>query len=733
MPDYLVTTWRGLEPQLIKELNTWGITDCREKPGEVFFSTQEDIAYRLLMYLRTGRRLFHIVHRFRWTQADQLYKQAQEVDWSLHMSTRTQFRCDALLFQAAIPNTQFAAQRFKDAVVDQFLEEQQTRPSVDRKNPDLRLVLLARNEQASLGIDLGHGALRRLDHWNHTLPQKQQWEAAAAVLFAHRRAHTKPTDVVEASGGSTDSVEASGMSTDLVEASDVSTTGVVEAPNSPADLVEAPDTSTGSTEVFHTSTDSIETSDANPIFSGSTLRFQLQEGWFLPAEAVMQEAHIAPGLLRQPRACTGWLGFSKTLWAEVCAEAEAQRQQSHPCSKIGVALRSVKAIDAFESLMRFLETPHQIQVTRASWHLNNTAPGQWLVETPVFEPNQLCAAVNHYARIGMNLRRAPQGTSLTLLSTQPHFAHRIGRAERRHKLFWAHQPQTMLVFDAAASAAVESTLAPGAVESTLASSAVESTFVPSAVEPTLVPNFAERIPASASNESTSLPESAEATSAPMLTEQEQLPYQDTLWQDLEGATMFANRCLKKQRKLASWKAKNKITCYRLYDADLPEYNVAVDVYEDIETAIVQEYKAPKTIEQRKSEQRLHEILLVLPDVLSLPPESIVFRQREPQKGKQQYQKHEPSTPQKQRNKYDAKQPNKRDAKRDRQDASRSRQEPDRQEQEVRENRLFFLINVDDYLDTGLFLDHRTVREWIRDESEGKDFLNLFCYTGSASV
>ncbi|MTI15410.1 bifunctional 23S rRNA (guanine(2069)-N(7))-methyltransferase RlmK/23S rRNA (guanine(2445)-N(2))-methyltransferase RlmL [Sansalvadorimonas verongulae] len=165
----------------------------------------------------------------------------------------------------------------------------------------------------------------------------------------------------------------------------------------------------------------------------------------------------------------------------------------------------------------------------------------------------------------------------------------------------------------------------------------------------------------------------------------------------KGAEMFANRLRKNLKPLQKWARKQDIECYRVYDADMPEYAVAIDLYRD--KVLVQEYKAPASVDEQKAEERLHDILQAIPTVLPVKPEQIALKQRRRQSGKNQY-----------------------------------RRMGDQQERfEVTEGGCRFLVNLKDYLDTGLFLDHRPMRLRIQKEAKGKRFLNLFCYTGAATV
>ncbi len=167
-----------------------------------------------------------------------------------------------------------------------------------------------------------------------------------------------------------------------------------------------------------------------------------------------------------------------------------------------------------------------------------------------------------------------------------------------------------------------------------------------------------------------------------------------------GAKMFANRLRKNLKQLKRWAQKADIGCYRLYDADMPEYAFAIDRYRaEQDWLYVQEYAAPAEIELDAVRRRRGEALATLPDVTGVPAERIRVRVRRKTKRGEQYVKVD-----EQANFH-----------------------------VVRENGLAFRVNFDDYLDTGLFLDHRLTRQRLRDAAAGKRFLNLFAYTGTATV
>ncbi|NOQ65344.1 MAG: bifunctional 23S rRNA (guanine(2069)-N(7))-methyltransferase RlmK/23S rRNA (guanine(2445)-N(2))-methyltransferase RlmL [Methyloprofundus sp.] len=170
--------------------------------------------------------------------------------------------------------------------------------------------------------------------------------------------------------------------------------------------------------------------------------------------------------------------------------------------------------------------------------------------------------------------------------------------------------------------------------------------------------------------------------------------------DSPRAEMFANRLKKNIKKISKWLKRQDIKCYRIYDADLPEYAIAVDVYQGDQTWVnVQEYQAPKTVSQEKANERLSAALVEIAEVFKIPEEQVFLKIRSRQRGMDQYEK----------------------------------QGNQGEFEIIEEQGARFYINFVDYLDTGLFLDHRPMRLKIQQIAQGKHFLNLFAYTGTATV
>lgn len=165
----------------------------------------------------------------------------------------------------------------------------------------------------------------------------------------------------------------------------------------------------------------------------------------------------------------------------------------------------------------------------------------------------------------------------------------------------------------------------------------------------------------------------------------------------EPESEFGNRLRKNLKKMLKWAEKNEISCFRIYDRDLPDYNMSIDFFS--KWVHIHEYAPPKTIDPQVAAARMVTATKCIRDILGVRSNRIFIKARERQKGRKQYEK----------------------------------KGSDGKMYEVREGGCSFLVNFTDYLDTGLFLDHRPIRDKIHREAKGKRFLNLYGYTGTATV
>jgi 23S rRNA (cytosine1962-C5)-methyltransferase len=163
-------------------------------------------------------------------------------------------------------------------------------------------------------------------------------------------------------------------------------------------------------------------------------------------------------------------------------------------------------------------------------------------------------------------------------------------------------------------------------------------------------------------------------------------------------TMFQNRLAKVYKHLSKQAKRQGISCYRIYDKDLPEFPLIIDIYQD--TVYLNEYRAQHKLTEEEHQQWLQQSMAIIASVLQIPAHKIFLKERKRKEDRQdQYQK----------------------------------TGAEQQFMTVTESGLNFLVNLTDYLDTGLFLDHRITRQMLQKECAGKKVLNLFCYTASFSV
>jgi len=363
-------------------------------------------------------------------------------------------------------------------------------------------------------------------------------------------------------------------------------------------------------------------------------------------EAALIAGDIAPGLMREYFGFLRWKKHDAALWLRVGQEADQRR------AKGKLATGVLRGYDQDANAIRAaLEN-----VTRAG-----------LKGIVHIERRELSMLVSEHAQPGLVVTNPPYGERIGDQDALPELYALIGKALREQFLGWR-----AVVFTG--NPPVARAIGIHAKRShTLFNGTIECRLLRFEIQP----------------EHFDLPE-LRPSRDDKLAEARQRP----------GAQMFANRLRKNAKKMSDWARKEKIECYRAYDADMPEYSFAIDVYgTEAKCVYVQEYEAPETIERSAASGRRLEALSVIPEVFDLSPDRIYVRMRRQQKGASQYEK----------------------------------VDHEHEFQVVQEGPYKFLVNFTDYLDTGLFLDHRLTRKRIGEMAKGKRFLNLFAYTGSASV
>ncbi|MCZ6577875.1 MAG: bifunctional 23S rRNA (guanine(2069)-N(7))-methyltransferase RlmK/23S rRNA (guanine(2445)-N(2))-methyltransferase RlmL [Gammaproteobacteria bacterium] len=537
-----------------------------------------ECAYRLCLYSRLSNRVFCELKQFKVEHEEQLYQAIQALDWSEHLSASHSFAVSATLSRSNMDHSHYASLKVKDAIVDQFRERVNSRPSVEKQRPDIHIHLNIHRNQASLSLDLSGESLHRRGYRSqHSgAPLK---EHLAASIIAHagwtRKAATTHRFI-------------------------------------------------------------------DPMCGSGTFAI----------EAAMIAANIAPGLDRNYFGFLKWLQHDVELWQQCLQEAESQVDSSAKLlilandydSKAIAIARANAARAGVEELIQF---SHQdianLQIEA------NQRPAVIVCNPPYGERLQSEQGLaSLYSEMGNSLRQfAP--ASVHIISANPDLLHRL-RLKRVSK----------------------KAIKNGPIDCVLASLEIELETTP-------------RKPAS---------ETRLAESGPGKIRDAQR----------ESVTPLINRLQKNARHLRRWARRNEVSCYRLYDADLPEFSFALDVYQsEISPSLywyhMQEYQAPRTIEADKAESRIELARRAVKQVFELDDSLLYCKTRRRQRGKRQHQK----------------------------------QDSQGELFQIREGQASLLVNLSDYLDSGLFLDHRIIRQQVFDRAKGKTLLNLFCYTGSVGV
>lgn len=576
--QWFATCPKGMEGLLAAELLALGAQQARETVAGVYFEGALVTGYRACLWSRLANRILLPLTRFPGQDADALYQGLQQVDWAAIMRPEQTFSIDFSGESTAIRNTQFGAQRSKDAIVDWFQQRVGRRPSVERRDPDLRFNVRLTRQGIMLALDMAGGSLHQRGYRLQAGAAPLKENLAAAILL---RADWPG---MAARGGA---------------------------------LID-------------------------PMCGAGTLLL----------EGAMMAADIAPGLRRRHYGFERWQGHNAAQWQALVSDARGRAEHG-----LRATLPEIRGYDADPQVVRRA----QENIARAGLEAvvrvsckslaelkkptHKPLPQGLLVCNPPYGERlgEKASLQYLYRQLGETMLREFPGWQAAVFTADNELGRATGlRSHKQYKLWNGALASAVLLFDLGDNRLSDQP--PGPAAATAAA--------------------------------------AEPATAPALT---------------PGAEMFGNRLRKNRRRLANWVKREGIDCYRVYDADMPEYAVAVDIYG--EQVHVAEYQAPRDVDPEAAAQRLAEVKAALPQALAVAPDAVVYKTRQRQRGDEQYRKQADSG----------------------------------EMLTVREGRARLLVNLRDYLDTGLFLDHRPLRLRLAREAAGKDFLNLFCYTGSATV
>ncbi|MBU2887006.1 bifunctional 23S rRNA (guanine(2069)-N(7))-methyltransferase RlmK/23S rRNA (guanine(2445)-N(2))-methyltransferase RlmL [Gilvimarinus agarilyticus] len=391
-------------------------------------------------------------------------------------------------------------------------------------------------------------------------------------------------------------------------------------------------------------------------------------GTFL-IEAAMIAADIAPGLGRAHFAFERWLGHDASAWQTLQEDAKARRM-------VGLAREDLPEIRGYDANLKVIRAAEQnivraglddwLRVTRKELRElkrpthSELTRGLILTNPPYGERlGEVESMKILYAHLGERLRAEFTGWRAGIFTGNPELGKNLGmRSNRKYKLFNGAIASELLLFD----------INP------------EQFYKETSHEPAVsvaVDNLAP-VP----------------SSKPELS---------------NGAQMLVNRISKNHKALKRFFKRTGTNAYRLYDADMPEYACAIDVYQGqshqtgapLRLVHVQEYQAPKTVDEARAAERFAEIQAAVPVALEVDESQVSYKQRRRNRGLEQYEKQS--------------------------------ERIDGESLVLTEGQAKLLVNPWPYLDTGVFLDHRPVRLKIAEQAKNKRFLNLFCYTASASI
>ncbi|RUR33840.1 bifunctional 23S rRNA (guanine(2069)-N(7))-methyltransferase RlmK/23S rRNA (guanine(2445)-N(2))-methyltransferase RlmL [Vreelandella nanhaiensis] len=367
-------------------------------------------------------------------------------------------------------------------------------------------------------------------------------------------------------------------------------------------------------------------------------------------EAALMAADQAPNLDRERFGFKGWSGHDEAIWLELRREAQARasigrkrcKNQLLGFDQSPAALSAAKT-NAMRAGIPALITLHGQSLGQLTRPETLTETNGLLITNPPYGERlgELPELVRLYSQLGEKAKALFPGWTLALFTGNPDLGHRLGlRAHKQYALKNGALDAKLLLMDIGVQNATPEK--------------------------------------QADTQDAGAPQKASSNVS-------------------ENAQMFANRLAKNQKRLKKWLKQSGESCYRVYDADMPEFALAVDRYGD--RVHVQEYAAPSSVNPAQAQKRLFDALEVLPEALGVDASKVYIKRRERQVGSAQYQKREASG----------------------------------ERFEVREGEARLWVNLRDYLDTGLFLDHRPVRRMLGEMARGKRFLNLFCYTATATV
>ncbi len=641
---------KGLEYLLRDELIALGAKDAHEALAGVKFSGDFQFAMRACLNSRLASRILVVLARFAAPDADALYDAAKNLPWHEWLGPKNSFIVDVSGSAPGIAHTGFAALRVKDAIVDQHRDHSIERPNVDAENPAVRVRIYLHPREAAIMWDLCGQPLHERG-WRSAQGEAPIKENLAAAMLIRakwpERAARGEAFIDPMCGAGTILMEAVAIAANVAPGSKRAQAGGFGYYAHPSYTRQAEEielnaaTAAGITGLKNLST--------NALFFG------------FDADATL----IA--MAKRNLAAAGFSGFVRL------SVGDAANLKRPPYVEAGLVLGNPPYGERMGTARGLVPVYRAVGAMLAR---EFAGFGAALISSDL----ELLTAVNLPILKRYALKNGALDCTLALFDTS--------RGQRvLPELGQTNQQQS--------SAEVETPSRPKkpALEQldlppSLRQIARPETPVPAAID-AIAPD--EGSPNKNSPNKNSPDENWPALIPPLLIPQAGPNLSP-------GAQMVRNRIEKNLRRLKNYLTDHHVSCFRAYDADLPEYSAAVDVYEG--RLHIQEYLAPADIPEDVAAGRLRELVAGAQAAFGLGREFVYLKTRRREKGGGKYRR------------------------------ERSRTD---EYFEVTESTNRFWVNLDDYLDSGLFLDSRSLRQRIAKSARGKRFLNLFCYTASATV
>lgn len=693
--EFYASCPEGFETALADELRGMGLRQVRPLKGRVAFAGSPADAERACLWSRLASRIFVVLGRFACADAEDLYEATRSIAWERILRAGATIAVTARGTNDKLRNSHFAALRVKDALCDRMLEVEGRRPNVDTDDPDARISLTLRGNRASIQLDLsGDPLFKRLPreatrtHAAHVLRPdyaalacaQGNWQEICSAALTNTKDAMGDEDTAASANGS---VPADGSAL-------AGSTAERPAPTLPV-LIDA-------------------------CCAGG--------GVVLEAASIL--ADRAPGLERRNWGFQSWSEHDAATWRELLNEADRRAELAKgrvarivatdpsgdavACARrilkaAGLADRVIFAQPDLDKISRKLMIPACCGGEPRGFVFLDTT------ETAISKMSRVLdlATSLHAGACGADPVRAMLSTMPTVALTRDDLLIRtLGEPARSLRVMPNNEEAELAVFSAAngAISAGEGNVA--AEDSMPAEDAVKSSVAPS--------------PA------TTLIDLGDGKPCPVL---------------IPESEQFARRLRKVAKLRRKWAQREGVTCYRVYDADLPDYSAAIDLYEGSATTpgrwlVIAEYAAPREVDPALAEARLLDILTLAPRILQVDPDNVFAKARIRSRGGSQYGKQAGGTsPSGQHGKGGKPRGGRGGSASNRPSQGAGSGTPSdirtRRLPLIEEGGLTFAVNFNDYLDTGIFLDHRITRGLVREHARGKRFfLNLFAYTGTAT-